>query len=681
MNRSQVLFAQNRKDSPGLSVRAEENGVAEILIYDSIGGFWGIQAADFVKELKQLTAEVIHLRINSPGGDVDAARAMATAIAQHPSKIVAHVDGLAASSASFVILAAAEIEISSGAFIMVHNPWSMTIGDAGDHEATAELLRKYGDAMASDYAKRTKKDMKVVRKWMDDETWFSAEEAVEAGLADRVIETVAPKNEWNLSAYRNPPASLWHGAPVAAEARTERHTGVQGPAPDNSKQEVSMTNPTHNPVEPSGQNPSPSANDVQAAVAAERSRVAEINRLGLRAQMSQETIQAAITNGTTVEKFRETVVDAMCDRQQATSPDTRVGTTSAQVVRDETETRRTLMQASLLNRVDPNTYKVDAANDFRMMSLPRMAEESLIRAGVNVRGKSPSEIAVLALHSTSDFPYILENSLRKVLLDEYDAVKPTYKLWTKRHIATDFKTMRRIRRGEAPALLAVPEGAEITMGTMGEERESYSIATYGRGINFTRQMIINDDLSAFRDIAGAFGEQAARLENQIVYAILKNNAAMADTVNLFDAGHANTGTGAIGNTGLDSMFVAMRSQKGVDGSTVVGLEPKFLIVPPAKEATARSTQMAVGPNVKASDQNWFAGMLTVVADAELTDTAKWYGAAGKAGIEYAHLAGAEGPQFIREENSGGVLGVKMYAFIDFGAAAVDYRGLYYSTGV
>jgi len=284
------------------------------------------------------------------------------------------------------------------------------------------------------------------------------------------------------------------------------------------------------------------------------------------------------------------------------------------------------------------------------------------------------------MHSTSDFPYILENSLRKVLLDEYGAVNPTYRLWTKKSIATDFKTMRRIRRGEAPAFLEVREGDEIQMGTMGEERESYSIATYGRGINFTRQMLINDDLSAFRDMAGAFGEQAARLENSIVYGILTANAAMNDGVTLFHADHGNSGTGVIGNTGLDSMFVAMRTQTGVDGTTKVGLEPKFLIVPPAKEATARSTQMAIGPNVKASDQNWFSGMLTVVSDAELTDTAKWYGAAGKAGIEYAHLAGAEGPQFIREENSDGILGVKMYAFIDFGAKATDWRGLYYSTG-
>jgi enoyl-CoA hydratase/carnithine racemase len=607
---------------------------------------------------------------------------MATAIAQHPAKIVAHVDGLAASSASFIILAADEIEISAGAFIMVHNPWSMTVGDAADHEATAELLKKYGEAMADDYAKRTKKDRKTVKRWMEDETWFSAEEAVEAGLADRVVDIVAPKNQWNLSAYRNPPADLWQGGAVAAMAQT-RPNEVQGSAPDDSnEQETSMVNTTQN-VEPSGQNPSPSPNaeHTQAAVSAERSRVAEINRLGVRAQMSPETITAAIERGTSVDDFRTVIVDALCERQMAESPDTRVGAVSASVVRDETETRRTLMQASILNRVNPNTYKVESQNEFRMMSLPRLAEESLVRAGLSIRGKSPSEIAVMALHSTSDFPYILENSLRKVLLDEYEAVNPTYKLWTKRHIATDFKTMRRIRRGEAPSLLQVPEGAEITMGTMGEERESYAIATYGRGISFTRQMLINDDLSAFQDIAGAFGEQAARLENKIVYAILKTNGNMADGNPLFDALHSNSGTGAIGNTGLDSMFVAMRTQKGVDGVTVVGLEPRFLIVPPAKEATARSTQMAIGPNVKAADQNWFAGMLTVVSDAELTDTAKWYGAAGRAGIEYAHLAGAEGPQFIREENAGGILGVKMYAFIDFGATAVDWRGLYYSTGV
>jgi hypothetical protein len=97
--------------------------------------------------------------------------------------------------------------------------------------------------------------------------------------------------------------------------------------------------------------------------------------------------------------------------------------------------------------------------------------------------------------------------------------------------------------------------------------------------------------------------------------------------------------------------------------------------------TAVTAMRETGPSVKISDQNWFAGMLEVVSDAELTDTAKWYGAAATGDVEYANLAGAPGPQFYRVENAGDILGVRINVFLDFAAKAVGWKGLYYSSGV
>jgi hypothetical protein len=134
------------------------------------------------------------------------------------------------------------------------------------------------------------------------------------------------------------------------------------------------------------------------------------------------------------------------------------------------------------------------------------------------------------------------------------------------------------------------------------------------------------------------------------------------------------------------MFTAMGTQKGLDGLTVLNLRPQYLIVPMAKAATAQSVMTPVGPSVKITDQNWFAGRLTIVADGELdaNSTSVWYGAADPStapGIEYSHLEGAEGPQIIRKENEGAILGVQLYAYLDFGAKAIDWRPLYKSTGV
>lgn len=667
------LFSDNQNAPRRYEITAKADDSAEVFIYDAIGGFWGLQASTFVKDLKAIKAPVIHLRVNSPGGEVDAARAISTAIAQHPAKVIAHIDGLAASSASFIILAADEIEISAGAFVMVHSPWAMTVGNAADHLASAELLNKYGDAMVQDYMRRSGKKEAIVRGWMDAETWFSAQEAIDAGLADKIVETTAAKNQWNLSAYRNAPAALCAVGSTAGTAEVAPQTSIQGPASE-IKKESSMLN-----TNDQGQGSAINAEAITAAAqAAERNRTSEISRIGGLAKFTQEQITAAIKSGQTVEAFKDLVLETMINAS-AEAP-TRVGHTAA-ITRDERDTRRALGLSALLNRVDPAKYPVEAGNDFRGMGVKRLAEEVLAKAGVNTRGMSETDFCIQAFHSTSDFPYILENGLRKVLLTAYDTAPVTYKNWSKASVATDFKTMRRIRSGAAPVLLEVPEGGEVTLGTMGEERESYALTTYARGISFTRQMLINDDLGAFNDISAKMGEQCARLENKTVYAILTANANMNDGNALFSVAHANTGSGVIGNTGLDAMFVAMATQKDIDAVTALNIVPKYLLVPPAKRMTGITAMKETGPSVKISDQNWFAGMLQVISDAELTDTAKWYGAAGTGDVEYANLAGAPGPQFYRVENAGDILGVRVNVFLDFAAKAVGWKGLYYSTGV
>jgi hypothetical protein len=415
------------------------------------------------------------------------------------------------------------------------------------------------------------------------------------------------------------------------------------------------------------------------AIVAERQRVQEINKLSVKFGVNADD---AIASGKTVEQFRAFVLDQLATK----SEDTAVRDHHATILRDATETRRELMGAALLNRLDSKNA-VDSQNDYRGMGPMRIAEECLSASGVRTRGKSAAEIATLTMqHGTTDFPYILENVARKQMLAGYEYQQPTYRAWTKRNTTPDFKTMSRLRLSETPAFVQVPEGAQITMGTMSESKESYAIATYGRGLTFTRQMLINDDLGAFNDLLMAFGVQAARLENKTVYAILNANAAMADSVALFHASHSNLGSGAIGNTALDAMETAMATQKGLDGATVLNLKPQYLIVPAAKKATALTAMTPVGPSVKISDQNWFAGRYTVISDAELdgTSTSVWYAAADPMvapGIEYSFLQGAEGPQFLRTDNEGGVLGISWRAFLDFGAKAVDWRPLYKSTGV
>ncbi len=160
---------------------------AEVFLYGVIGSWWeGMTARDFVKALKDLDVDTIQLRVNSPGGRVDEAVAMMNALRRHKARVVATVDGLAASAASFLILAADEVVMGRGAEIMIHDAWAWAGGDAAALRHIADSLDKTSESVASIYAERAGGTAAEWRDLMLAETWYSDSEAVAAGLADRV---------------------------------------------------------------------------------------------------------------------------------------------------------------------------------------------------------------------------------------------------------------------------------------------------------------------------------------------------------------------------------------------------------------------------------------------------------------------------------------------------------------
>lgn len=222
MDRMLQLLARNK--SRGL-FRAEASvDEATIYLYDTIvsDDFWGgITAVSFVRELNAIKAPIIHLRINSPGGDVFAARAIETAIREHKSEVIAHIDGVAASAASYIALAANSIVIAEGAFYMIHKAWSFAMGNADDLLEMAALLEKVDESLVATYAKRTGQAEDQIRDWMRNETWFSAAEAVEYGFADSVAEDGHAANAsigWDLSAYNAAPVIRQAQQPAEPES-------------------------------------------------------------------------------------------------------------------------------------------------------------------------------------------------------------------------------------------------------------------------------------------------------------------------------------------------------------------------------------------------------------------------------------------------------------------------------
>ena len=150
-----------------------------------------VGAKAFLDMLRDAKGKAIDLHVNSGGGSVFDAFAMMTALANHDGKVTAHVDGVAASAASFLLAAADEVRMSSAAFIMIHDASTGAFGNSSQIRETAEWLDMIDGQLAGIYAKRGTKTEAEYRQAMDDTTWFTAEKAVEWGLADHIDEAVA----------------------------------------------------------------------------------------------------------------------------------------------------------------------------------------------------------------------------------------------------------------------------------------------------------------------------------------------------------------------------------------------------------------------------------------------------------------------------------------------------------
>lgn len=178
-----------------IPVNRVDNNAAEVLIYDTIGGsFWeeGITAKQFREDLKALgDVDEIVVRINSVGGSVGEGLAMYTSLKNHSAKIRVAIDGVALSMASGVAMAGDEIEMASNGLMMIHNPQTYAAGDKKSFERAIQSLEASKKALMVAYRDQTGADDETVDAWMENETWFDAQEALENKLVTSVVGEVA----------------------------------------------------------------------------------------------------------------------------------------------------------------------------------------------------------------------------------------------------------------------------------------------------------------------------------------------------------------------------------------------------------------------------------------------------------------------------------------------------------
>ncbi|MFB2596033.1 prohead protease/major capsid protein fusion protein [Paracoccus sp. p4-l81] len=471
----------------------------------------------------------------------------------------------------------------------------------------------------------------------------------------------------------------------------ESTTIVAGDVPANHETRQAPVAAPANPEPTTARTPEPSPAPDSEAIAtrareAERDRVSTIYDLTGRLNLERSFAEDLVKRGVSVDESRRLILDQVAAKSDETRTFPHVSIPLGG--RDERVTRRDAVANALLHRYSPTLFPLeDAARQYRGMTLLELARESLGSAGVNTRGLSRDEVATRALHSTSDFPEILSAVTNKTLRQAYEAYPRTFMLFCRQVLATDFKAMHRVQLGEAPQLLEVGESGEFKRGTLGESKESYKVKTYGRVVAITRQTLINDDLDAFTRIPAMYGNSIAQLESDVVWGIITANPAMADGNALFHTTHKNlAGTGAaLDVSSVGAARAAMAKQTGLDKKTVLNVRPAFLIVPAslelkAEQLVAQNLVPAATSSVVPQSIRTLAPISEPRLDAA-SETA-WYLAASPNQIdtiEYAYLEGQQGA-YIETRNGFDVDGVEIKCRLDFGAKAIDWRGLYKNPG-
>ena len=411
----------------------------------------------------------------------------------------------------------------------------------------------------------------------------------------------------------------------------------------------------------------------------------EIRSIARIAGLDQSWIDGQIDAAVDADSARRAAFEALASRSAPTirTEQVRVEMGESQ---DDPALRARQMGEALYARINPRHDLSEPARRYAYATPVDMAKELLTLRGESTMALSPATLVTRALHTTSDFPIILGNTVGRVLRDAYQAAPSGIRRLGRQTSARDFRSVNKIMLGEAPLLEKLNEHGEIKAGTMAEAREAYKIETWAKKIGITRQVLVNDDLGAFSDLARRMGQGAAETEARILVTLLEANSGngptLSDTKALFHLDHGNkAGTGAvISDTTLSAARLALRTQKGIDGR-IIRVTPKNLLVPPALETVAEKWLATIAP-ATAADVNPFSGAMSLVVEPRLSSATRWYVTADPGeidGLEFAYLSGNEGPQ-VESRSGWDVDGVEIRVILDFGAGFIDHRGRFQNAG-
>ncbi|MFA5922324.1 MAG: prohead protease/major capsid protein fusion protein [Methylococcaceae bacterium] len=414
----------------------------------------------------------------------------------------------------------------------------------------------------------------------------------------------------------------------------------------------------------------------------ERDRIAGIRRFGQMSRADDKTINDLIERGIGFPEAKEELLKKWSDKVNAETSRSDASVT--------VDARDKFIEAGVnALRSRAGIDKMDTGNELRGMRLTEIAKLCLERSGESAKGMNELEMVKRAFtQSTSDFPILLESAMHKTLQTAYSTAPDTWTRFCAVGSVTDFRVHNRYRIGSFGNLDALTELSEFKNKSIPDGEKSTIIATTkGNTINISRQTIINDDLGAFIGLSQMLGRAARRTIEADVYALLAANPNLYDGIPLFDALHGNlAGTAAVVTvTSLEASRLLLAKQLDVGGNDYLDLRPALWLGGMSQGGGARvANEAQYDPDTsnKLQMPNRVRGLFRDVIDSPRISGTEWYVFAdpGEAPvIEVAFLNGEQMP-FLDNELGFNVDGLQWKVRLDYGVAAIDYRGAVKNAG-
>ena len=429
--------------------------------------------------------------------------------------------------------------------------------------------------------------------------------------------------------------------------------------------------------------PSPApAVDAEAVRAGERRRCADIMDACRKAGLESEFAEKLIADGTGISEARAAIIDAFSAKVHAGQPQT--AGSRVDVTQDHGEKRAAAMLDALEARSGIKSWDEGGAREYVGSTLLDMARECVERSGTSTRGLSKDEVAIRAMHSTTDFPLLLTSIQRVTLKAAYGEEIKTWAPLSEQQNLPDFRDMSVIEVGGQMLPEELKEGGEYKSGTIQESKGSWRLTEYGKKVVIGRRLIINDNLGYITRAIQILGRGVATFEANQMWGLITGNAkCMMDSVALFHASHNNLGTGAIGVPAISAARQAMRNQKGFDGTTPLYVVPQYILLPTALETTFDQFNAAIVPN-QTSNVNIFSGYLQKIVEPRLdaSSQTQFYIVGNYPGVQklvYGYLDGEGGPS-IESVSGRDPDGVTTYLRHSFGCMVPQHQAFYRSSG-